>query len=279
MTPSPAEQLFLTQLNAARANPPAYGASIGVDLRTVPPAPPLTFDLRLVAAAREHSHDMAARAYFAHTTPEGLTAAGQIERAGYDWQGYGQSIAAGSIYAQPAEALKALIIDAGVPGAGHRRHLLGIGQPFATLDAVGVGIFSGGGPYTHYYTINTGRSAVPQPYVAPEPVRVRQWYLKFLDRLPDPVGEKGMVNYLLSGASEADALAVILASAEYYARTQVLGPGPMPERRFLNRLYLDTLGRLADLSGTVFWGSQVVAGRREPVVRAVLASDEYARRG
>src|SRR5947207_6258372 len=61
--PTAAEQLFLEQLNDIRANPAAYGASIGVDLSAVAPAQPLVFDPLLIQAAQQHAQDMNDRAY------------------------------------------------------------------------------------------------------------------------------------------------------------------------------------------------------------------------
>src|ERR1700687_5829637 len=64
--PSAQEQLFLEQLNDARANPAAYGATIGVDLSTVAPSQPLALNPQLIQAARDHSQDMNDQGYFAH---------------------------------------------------------------------------------------------------------------------------------------------------------------------------------------------------------------------
>src|SRR5689334_24893053 len=64
--PTAVEQLFLEELNDARANPAAYGAAIGVDLSAVAPAQPLAWDPLLIQAALGHSQDMSARDYFAH---------------------------------------------------------------------------------------------------------------------------------------------------------------------------------------------------------------------
>jgi len=44
LTPTAVEQHFLEQLNVARANPAAYGASIGLNLSGVAPSQPLAFD-------------------------------------------------------------------------------------------------------------------------------------------------------------------------------------------------------------------------------------------
>src|ERR1700751_3811273 len=78
---SPAEQLFLEELNDARANPAAYGTAIGVDLSGVAPAPPLAFNDELMQAAQSHAQDMNERAYFDHTTPEGLDPGARITQA------------------------------------------------------------------------------------------------------------------------------------------------------------------------------------------------------
>src|SRR6516225_3668362 len=81
--PTAADQLVLEELNDARANPAAYGASIGVDLSGVAPSQPLAWDTQLIQAALGHSQDMSARNYFSHTTPEGVDPGGRIAAAGF----------------------------------------------------------------------------------------------------------------------------------------------------------------------------------------------------
>jgi uncharacterized protein YkwD len=155
--PTAEEQLFLEILNDARANPAAYGASIGLNLSGVAPAQPLAFNTQLVEAARRHSVDLNARNYFAHNTPEGLNPGARLTQAGFSWIGYGESLAGGSAFPGPAEALAALIIDEGVPNLGHRRHLLALDALFTPHTLVGVGIVKGGtGDLTNYYTIDSG---------------------------------------------------------------------------------------------------------------------------
>jgi len=160
--PTAAEQVFLERLNDARANPAAYGASIGVDLSYIPPAAPLALDPRLVAAALGHSQDMNARGYFGHTGSDGSTPAGRETAAGYPQRGWGESIVAG--YSSPEAALKALIVDAGSPGFPHRNQLLGYGPANQQLRDVGVGIVqNGSGPLHNYYTIDLGYTADTRP--------------------------------------------------------------------------------------------------------------------
>src|ERR1700736_5983126 len=80
--PSAIEQLFLEQLNDARANPAAYGQQIGVDLSNVAPAQPLAFDPRLIASARGHAQDMNDRAYFGHNSSSGADPGQRITAQG-----------------------------------------------------------------------------------------------------------------------------------------------------------------------------------------------------
>jgi hypothetical protein len=162
--PLAVEQLFLEQLNDARADPAAYGTSIGLDLSGIAPSQPLAFDPGLIEAARLHSQDMNARDYFSHITPEGYDPGQRITAAGFAWTSWGESIAAGSAYPGPSDALRGLIIDSGVPDLGHRRHLLAIDTLFQGQNQVGIGIVQAGtGPYTNYYTIDTASSADSRP--------------------------------------------------------------------------------------------------------------------
>src|SRR5262245_50983506 len=141
--PTPYEQLLLEQLNDARANPAAYGASIGLDLSGVAPSQPLAFNPQLVQAARLHSLDMSARAFFAHTNPDGRNPGQRMRDAGFTWTSYGESIAAG--FPNSAEALSGLIIDTGIPDLGHRRHLLAMDAAFRGQNQVGIGVVQNGG--------------------------------------------------------------------------------------------------------------------------------------
>jgi uncharacterized protein YkwD len=162
--PSAVEQIFLERLNDARANPAAYGSSIGVDLSNVSPAPPLAFDTRLVDAARQHSQDMNDRNYFDHNTPEGLTPGDRITNAGFSWSSCGESIAAG--YSTPEAALAALIKDANDLSLEHRRQLLAIDEVYKGQDQVGIGIVQGGtGTYSNYYTIDTASTSDTRPFL------------------------------------------------------------------------------------------------------------------
>jgi hypothetical protein len=164
LAPSALDQLLLEELNDARANPTAYGQSIGLDLSSVAPSQPLAFDPLLNAAAQYHSQDMNDRAYFDHVDPSGQGPGDRITAQGYSWTSWGESIAAG--FTSTASALSGLIIDNGVPDLGHRRHLLAIDQMFKTQSEVGIGIvMNGSGPYHDYYTIDTAAPTDSRPFL------------------------------------------------------------------------------------------------------------------
>jgi hypothetical protein len=164
--PMAVEQLFLEELNDARANPAAYGASIGVDLSAVAPSQPLAFSTQLIEAARLHSQDMNNRGYFSHYTPENIDPGQRMTAAGFAWTDWGESIAGGTAFPGPSDALRGLIIDAGVPDLGHRRHLLAIDSMFQNQNQVGIGIVQAGtGPLVDYYTIDTAAAVNWSPFL------------------------------------------------------------------------------------------------------------------
>jgi hypothetical protein len=165
-TPSAVEQLFLEQLNDARANPAAYGASIGLDLSNVAPSPPLAFNTQLIQAARLHSQDMSSRGYFDHTAPDGSDPGRRISDTGFVWNSWGESLAGGQAFPGPAEALRALIIDFGVADLGHRRHLLAMDSLFRGQTQVGIGILqSTPGPLANYYSIDSASTFSSHPFL------------------------------------------------------------------------------------------------------------------
>jgi len=86
---SPDETTLLVLVNALRAKGGccATGVCFG-------PSQPLVANVELTSAARRHSADMAARAYFSHDTPEGLTAFDRIRAAGFRGCVIGEDLAA-----------------------------------------------------------------------------------------------------------------------------------------------------------------------------------------
>lgn len=81
---------ILQRANAARA----AGASCGG--HRLPPAPPLTWNDKLQAAAARHSFDMAQHNYFDHVTPEGRRVGQRVTAEGYNWRTVGENIAGGN---------------------------------------------------------------------------------------------------------------------------------------------------------------------------------------
>jgi hypothetical protein len=164
--PTAAAQLFLEELNDARANPAAFGASIDVDLSAVAPAPPLAFNTQLIQAAQQHSQDMNNHAYFAHASAAGIDPGRRIRNAGFVWTSWHESIAGGSAFPGPTDALRALVTDAGIADLNHRDHLLAIDDVFKNQNQVGIGIVLGGtGPLRNYYTIDTAATAGTRPFL------------------------------------------------------------------------------------------------------------------
>jgi uncharacterized protein YkwD len=166
--PTEAAQQFLEQLNDARANPAAYGESIGLDLSNVAPSQPLAFDPRLIEAAQLHSQDMHDRQYFAHDTPEGIDPGTRILDAGFPQTSYEESIAAG--YSTTASALAGLIIDTGVPNLGHRVQLLALDSLSQSMQLVGIGVVQDNtigslGFLNDFYTIDEATQATSSLYL------------------------------------------------------------------------------------------------------------------
>jgi uncharacterized protein YkwD len=97
----------------------------------------LAKDSHLVEAARAHSADMAARNYFDHTTPEGVTFDKRITNAGYRFSRAAENIAAG-------QSSPASVMDAWMNSKGHRANILN-----CDLTDLGVGVIysTGGRPY------------------------------------------------------------------------------------------------------------------------------------
>ncbi len=99
---------------------------------------PVRADERLAQAAETHSADMAAQAYFSHTSLDGSTPWDRARRAGYEWPS-AENIAAGNA---TADATMEQLMNS----TGHRANILNCEH-----KAVGVGRASGG-PYRYYWT-------------------------------------------------------------------------------------------------------------------------------
>ncbi len=126
-SPSPEEQL-ITAINAERAR---YGLAA------------LTAHPILMGVAEAHSADMATRAYFAHTGPDGLGPCQRMTRAGYRWWACGENIGAGYPSAQ-------LMLAAWLGSTGHRANILS-----TAYTDIGIG-YVPDGYYHHYWTADFG---------------------------------------------------------------------------------------------------------------------------
>lgn len=182
--PTPAEMAFIYELNRARNDPQRYDQENGLAglLNGVAAQPPLAVNNNLVQSARFHSDEMATYGYFAHTSPiTGDQPNRMAIDAGYPlpWTpnaNYIESLACvfssgNSISYNGAEALRALIIDAGVTPPGHRIHLLAMESFYQAHREIGTGYAEGLAPtMSHpgnwqagaYWSIHTARRSSEQ---------------------------------------------------------------------------------------------------------------------
>lgn len=98
----------------------------------------LRLDPHLSKAAQDHSRDMVHRRYFSHTTPEGLSPAGRVRRAGYlgasrQWL-VGENLAWGWHRLETA----ARVVRAWMQSPPHREEIL-----HASFRDVGIGVVAG----------------------------------------------------------------------------------------------------------------------------------------
>ncbi|WEH13844.1 CAP domain-containing protein [Streptomyces sp. VNUA24] len=101
--------------------------------------PPLSPDARLTAAAQAHSADMVARAFYAHTSPDGGEPWHRAAAAGSTHRSVGENIACGQRSA-------AEVVRGWMDSPGHRANILKPG-----FTHIGVG-FVGGGEAGTYWT-------------------------------------------------------------------------------------------------------------------------------
>ncbi|MGW0949314.1 CAP domain-containing protein [Streptomyces sp. NPDC002623] len=100
---------------------------------------PLAVDRLLTTAAQAYSADMAARAFYSHTSPEGSQPWDRAAAAGSTLRTIGENIACGQRSA-------AEVVDGWMNSPGHRANIL---KPAFTHIGVG---FAGGGPSGTYWT-------------------------------------------------------------------------------------------------------------------------------
>ncbi|MFC8427242.1 CAP domain-containing protein [Streptomyces sp. NPDC057253] len=101
--------------------------------------PPLAVDHHLAGAAQAYSTDMAARAFYSHTSPEGTQPWDRAAAAGSTRRSIGENIACGQRSAGE-------VVEGWMNSPGHRANILKPG-----FTHIGVG-FAGGGPAGTYWT-------------------------------------------------------------------------------------------------------------------------------
>lgn len=125
----------LAQVNAARADPPAYSMSLlsargryAAEAREFlsrqAPIATLRPDARLMAAARSHGDDLAARNAASHTGAGGRGLLARLHEQGMFVTMAAEVISTGRD--RPADAVRALVIDEGHPGGPHRKDLFNV---------------------------------------------------------------------------------------------------------------------------------------------------------
>jgi uncharacterized protein YkwD len=116
--------------------------------------PALRQDPRLESSAQEHSSDMVARQYFAHTAVDGRSFDQRVTAAGYEWSQTGENIAAG-------QTTPAVVMEAWMNSKEHCVNILAPG-----FRDIGVGVDRGAvkrGIAPGTWTQDFGRSRVEPP--------------------------------------------------------------------------------------------------------------------
>jgi uncharacterized protein YkwD len=133
-------ELVLQSVNQARADGHVCGTQIFA------PAPSLSWNDALFAAAAGHSQDMASRNYFSHDTPEGVTFTQRLSAAGYPYRAAAENIAAG-------QTSVASVMATWLASEGHCRNIM---NPVYADVAVAC-VAQPGTTYGTYWTMELGR--------------------------------------------------------------------------------------------------------------------------
>ena len=108
----------------------------------------LRLDTTLVQVARERAADMAAKGYFAHTSPSGVTAFSLMTGYGYVYSIAGENIARNNY---PASEAAAVAMSGFLNSAPHRANLL---DP--RFDSVGIGVAEDGAGMKYFAVVFAG---------------------------------------------------------------------------------------------------------------------------
>jgi uncharacterized protein YkwD len=148
-------------LQKIRSNPQEYAQVLQLPKDIKASNITLQWNDLLAQAAEKKALDMAKRGYFSHTDPEGYGMNYHIHKAGYtlnkDWIKNKRDNNFESIVMNcegGEHGIELLIIDAGVPSKGHRKHLLGLDPWNASLTDIGIGyVETTNGGATSYMTV------------------------------------------------------------------------------------------------------------------------------
>jgi uncharacterized protein YkwD len=136
------------------------------DIRGEHGLPRLVDSHRVSQAALRHSNDMADNNFFSHTGTDGSRAGIRLEEACYNWQAYGEIIAAG--FASPSS-----VVTAWMKSPGHKSVIL---DP--TFADFGAGYaYNASSRYKHYWTVDFGLLAV-DPLIAPGAFQECSYHLR-----------------------------------------------------------------------------------------------------
>ena len=131
---------------------------------------PLQLNNKLLAAAQDHSNDMAQDDFFSHTGADGSSVGDRVKSSGYQYSTTGENIAAG-------QTTPAQVVEGWMKSPGHRANILnpnyteiGVGYEYLENDTGSVN-------YNHYWTQvfgtplnnNTGSRSTPT-VTQPDPV-------------------------------------------------------------------------------------------------------------
>jgi hypothetical protein len=202
--PTAQELHFLYEVNRARHDPPAWAAEYGLGSQTggdglpttligVDPRPPLALNTTLVDSAGFKAEEMAVNDYFAHRSEVDPTNYWPNELArnvfGYplaatvpdpcipscyvlaDDFNQIESLAAGFgpgsfDHSKAINAVIGLIVDDGVPGLGHRIHLLAMNEFNEVFVEAGPGYgYSASSTYRNYWAFHTGVKASVETFL------------------------------------------------------------------------------------------------------------------
>ena len=107
--------------------------------------PVLTNAKEITQAALRHSNDMADNNFFSHTGSDGSSGGQRMQQACYDWQAYGEIIAAG--YRDPGK-----VVEAWMNSPGHSSIILS--EKFTEFGAGYA--YNSSSKFKHYWTVDFG---------------------------------------------------------------------------------------------------------------------------